>query len=147
MPSTASILRGTAQLLATRGLHIGTQFAAPNIGPLPGGLDICAAVCVAAEGMVPDEFYADEVASLRLIECSAGAMQAIRAISAVLDTEPCETEIAPGHTVPDYIEHVSTWAMTPPVFETRPPCLSEVIGRILRAADHIDATAVSQAAA
>jgi len=136
MRGTHGVLRKMATIINTQGLHTGEQFA--HHGPMDQ-LDICALAYIVAEDCPPPaELYTDEVASIRLIECSAGAMQAIRAISAVLDTEPCETEIAPGHAVPDYIEHVSSWAMTPPVFDDRPPSTSEVIGRILRAADHLD---------
>jgi len=136
MRSTARILQLTAHLISHRGLHTGNQFASKT-----GSLDICAAVFMAAERYalpgqlnVPTEFTTDEDASIRLIECSAGAMQGIRAISAVLDSAPCETEIAPGVTVPDYIEHVSNWAATNPIGQRTPPTVSEVIGRVLRAA-------------
>jgi hypothetical protein len=131
--SPKRILEKTATLINNRGLHTGPQFAAP--GPLRPRLDICAAIYVVSEGgPVPPEFYTDEAASLRLIACSADAMQAIRALSAALDSEPCTTEIAPGVDVPDYIEHVSNWAATAPTARTTPPSTSEVIGRILRAA-------------
>ncbi|MET8571831.1 hypothetical protein [Streptomyces sp. NPDC004783] len=127
MATTARILEQAACLLHLNGLHTGDQFAAP--GPR-GALDVCAAVYVAAEKKTPVQFFTDECASLDLIRASEPAMAAIRAISAALDTEPCETNGAP-----DYIEHVSNWAATPPIGETTPPTTSEVIGRILRAAD------------
>lgn len=137
MRGTRGVLRKMATVINTQGLHTGEQFA--HHGPMDK-LDICALAYIVAEDCPPPaEFFTDEVASIRLIECSAGAMQAIKAISAVLDNEPCTTEIAPGHEVPDYIEHVSNWAMTPPIFCDRPPSLSEVIGRILRAADACEA--------
>ena len=134
MPATASILRYTARILSERGLHTGDQFAAPD-----GSLDICAAIYVAAHGKELKVFAFDEDLSIRFIECSAEAMQAIRAVSDHLDTAPCVTPIAPGHEVPDYIEHVSNWAATTPVFATRQPTAAEVIGRLLRTADAIDA--------
>ncbi|MCX4571573.1 hypothetical protein OOK48_35215 [Streptomyces viridodiastaticus] len=131
MNTTAYDLHVMAAYVNLHGLHTGNQFAAAN-----NRLDICAIAYVVAEDCtVPAEFYTDEVASLRLIECSAKAMAAIRAISDALDSEPCETEIAPGHSVPDYIEHVSNWAAVPGLFATAPPSTSEVIGRILRAAE------------
>lgn len=136
MPNTNAILHRAAKLIASEGLHTGNQFAGTYTG-----LDICAAVYVSAESDFPTEFFTDEVASIRLIESSAPAMAAIRAISDALDTDVCETEIAPGVTVPDYIEHVSNWAATPPVFATRPPSTAEVIGRILRAAQQATPTA------
>ncbi|MEV5451650.1 hypothetical protein [Streptomyces sp. NPDC052535] len=118
-------LHGTAYLLHHGGLHTGTQFASHD-----GPLDVCAAAYAITEGTLPDAFYNDECASLDLIEASDQAMAVIRAISAALETEPCET-----NGVPDYIEHVSNWAATPPIGEHFPPSTSEVIGRILRAAD------------
>ncbi|WP_189750815.1 hypothetical protein, partial [Streptomyces tendae] len=134
--NTPYTLRKMAEVIDLNGLHRGDQFAAPGILPR---LDISALAYVLAERLTPDryprEFFTDECASLRLIEASAGAMTAIRALSDALDSEPCETEIAPGHSVPDYIEHVSNWAATPGLFSTTPPSNSEVIGRILRAAE------------
>jgi hypothetical protein len=132
--NTARILKQAAYLIHLNGLHTGDQFAAP--GPR-GALDICAAVYIAAEKKTPPEFFTDEAASLRLIESSAKAMAAIRAISDALDNEPCETEIEPGTRVPDYIEHVSNWAATRAPFAPAPPTTSEVIGRILRAAQNL----------
>lgn len=134
MPETAEILRYAARILTERGLHTGDQFAAPD-----GSLDICAAIYIAAHGKQLNVFAFDEDLSIGFIECSAPAMQAIRAVSDELDTAPCITPIAPGHDVPDYIEHVSNWAATVPLFATRQPTTSEVIGRILRTADHLDA--------
>jgi len=132
-----------AEFINIQGLHTGEQMAVDN----PWKLDICAVAYILAEDcQTPAEFYTDESASIRIIECSAPAMQAIRAISAALDTEPCETEIAPGHAVPDYIEHVCNWAATPPVLANRPPSVPEVIGRILCAADQIDADTAPAAA-
>ncbi|MFE6474554.1 DUF6197 family protein [Streptomyces rochei] len=134
MRTTTRALQLAAHLLSHRGLHTGEQFAVRT-----GSLDICAAVYMAAEKYalpdrldVPAAFFTDECASLDLIEASEPTMAAIRAISAALDTEPCET-----NGVPDYIEHVSNWAATPPIGEHFPPRTSEVIGCILRAADSI----------
>lgn len=136
--TTRTVLRRAAWILTTRGLHTGHQFAAAR----HGALDVSAAIYLAAEGFpLPTEFYTDEVASIRIIECSAPAMQAIRALSAALDTEPCTTPVTDDHEVPDYIEHVSNWAATAAPFTDRPPTESEVIGRILRAAQNQDALA------
>ena len=136
--NTAYTLHKMATVIDLNGLHRGNQFAEPGILPR---LDICALAYVLAEHLTPDrypaEFFTDEVASLTLIEASAGAMAAIRAISTALDTEPCETEIEPGTRVPDYIEHVSNWAATRAPFSSAPPTTSEVIGRILRAAQQL----------
>jgi hypothetical protein len=137
--NTETTLHGMALHADIHGIHTGEQFAAfGTFGPL---LDICAIAYMQAEGgTIPAEFYTDEVASLRLIESSAGAMAAIRALSDALDSEPCETEIAPGYTVPDYIEHVFNWTATAPIGENTPPSTAEVIGRILRAAHAQQAT-------
>ncbi|WP_158913530.1 DUF6197 family protein [Streptomyces sp. MBT28] len=130
MPSTHRVLRRMATVINTHGLHRGEQFAAH--GPTDA-LDICAIAYIVAEDRpAPAVFFNDEVASFELIEASDRAMAAIRAISAALDTEPCDTNGGP-----DYIEHVSNWAATPPIGATEPPTTSEVIGRILRAADSI----------
>lgn len=130
MTSTAGTLRRAAHLINHRGLHTGDQF----IDQATHAADVAAAIFVAAEIVVPREFYTDEVTSLEIIAASAPAMLAIRALSDSLNTEACVTEIAPGHDVPDYIEHVCNWAATTPVFGTRAPTTSEVIGAILRAA-------------
>lgn len=135
MNGTDLILRETARIIDFRGLHIGSQFAT-NTGrrsSLEAPLDICAAVYAATTGRVPDVFYTDECASLALIESSEPAMAAIRAISEALDSQPCET-----NGQPDYIEHVSNWAATRAPFAPTPPTTSEVIGRILRAAQNLD---------
>lgn len=133
MSETASILRYTARILTERGLHTGDQFAAPD-----GSLDICAAIYVAAHGKQLNVFSFDETLSIGFLECSAEAMQAIRVLSAGLDTEPCVTPIVPGHEVPDYIEHLSNWAATIPAFGTRQPTAAEVIQHLVRTADALD---------
>jgi hypothetical protein len=135
MNNTQDTLHGIAFYADIHGLHTGDQFAVD--GPLGPVLDICAIAYMQAEGgTVPTEFYTDEITSLAIIESSARAMAAIRAISDILDSTVCETQIEPGTYVPDYIEHVSNWAATAPVGEQHPPTVSEVIGRILRAANH-----------
>ncbi|MFJ3283348.1 DUF6197 family protein [Streptomyces halstedii] len=135
MSRTAEILRTAAHHINAVGLNTGTQFVDPGTR----AIDVAAAIYVAAERSCPNEFHEDEAASLAIISASASAMTAIRALSASLDTDPCVTEIAPGHDVPDYIEHVSNWAATVPVFGDRPPTTSEVIGALLRAASLADA--------
>lgn len=126
--TTHRVLRRMATVINTTGIHRGEQFAFR--GPMDQ-LDICAiAYTVAEDRPAPAVFFTDEVDSIELIESSDRAMAAIRAISAALDTEPCET-----NGVPDYIEHVSNWAATASIGEHFPPTTSEVIGRILRAAD------------
>ncbi|MGW4270794.1 hypothetical protein ACWEGQ_00150 [Streptomyces seoulensis] len=126
---TAHVLRKLATVISTEGLHTGHQFAAH--GPMDK-LDVCAiAYTIAEDAPAPAAFFTDECASIALIEASEPAMAAIRAISAALDTEPCET-----NGQPDYIEHVSNWTAIPAPFATAPPTISEVIGRILRAAQH-----------
>jgi len=136
MHSTAEVLQRMAQVISLHGVHTGDQFAVRTHENRLTQHDICALAWVVAEGRIaPREFFTDEAASLAIIGTSAPALAAIRAISDALDTDVCVTEIPPGVTVPDYIEHVSNWAATPPVFATQPPTTDEVIGRILRAAD------------
>ena len=131
MQTTAEILVETAHIITVCGLHTGTQFAATD----SDAIDICAAVYMAAEGTCPSEFSTDEIASIAIIEASAPAMAAIRAISDVLDSSVCETEIEPDTYVPDYIEHVSNWAATAPIGATVPPTPDEVRARVLHAAN------------
>ncbi|MEU8740556.1 DUF6197 family protein [Streptomyces halstedii] len=136
MPGTADILRTAAHHINAAGLNTGNQF----IDPTTRSIDISAAIYVAAEVTCPNEFHTDELTSLEIIAASAPAMTAIRALSDSLDTGPCFTVIAPGHEVPDYIEHVSNWSATTPVFGDRPPNAAEVIGALLRAANLADTT-------
>jgi hypothetical protein len=133
MNATRFVLQKMATVISTQGLHTGDQFAVH--GPMDR-LDICAVAYIVAEDRpAPPEFFTDELASIALIEASARAMTAIKAISDVLDSTVCEDQIEPGTYVPNWIEHVSNWAATPPIGATRPPTVSEVIGRILRAAN------------
>lgn len=133
MTSTHQTLLNMCSVVSLDGIHRGEQFGHPATTSTLARLDICAIAYVVAQNLSPinwpEVFYTDECASMDLIEASEPAMAAIRAISTVLDTEVNETD---GQ--PDYIEHVSTWAMTPPVGCTQPPTAEEVIGRILRAA-------------
>ena len=129
MNSTAQTLNAVAFYIDHYGLHTGDEFADPD---QLFRFDICAIAYLMAEGGAwPPVFFTDELASIALIQSSEPAMAAIKAISAALDSEPCETN---GH--PDYIEHVSNWAATAsPIEPKRPPTVSEVIGRVLRARD------------
>ena len=138
MHNTAEVLQRMAEVISLHGVHTGDQFAVRTHNDRLTQHDICALAWVVAEGRIaPREFFTDEVTSLTIIGASAPAMAAIRAISDVLDSAVCETEVEPGTWVPDYIEHVSNWAATAsPVEPKRPPTVDEVIGRILRAANH-----------
>ncbi|MFG2970866.1 hypothetical protein ACGFZS_47120 [Streptomyces sp. NPDC048288] len=130
-----NVLQDMAAVIDIDGLHRGEQLA---VRGYINRFDICAVAFGVAEGRYstpPAEFFTDELAAMTLIEASAGAMAAIKAISHVLDTHVDEEELAPGFFVPNYISHVSNWARTTPVGETRPPTATEVIGRILRAAN------------
>lgn len=143
MPNTARTIRKMATFIVNDGLHTGNQFATPS--PL-NRLDICAIAYVVAEDRpAPPEFFTDELASIRIIECSAPAMQAIRAISHGLDSEPSMDTLNRGVQVPNYIEHVSNWAATRSIGEKQPPTTSEVIGRLHRIADNL-ATSLPTAA-
>lgn len=137
MHSTVDVLQRMASVISQRGLHTGDQFALRTHSDRLTQHDICALAWVVAEGCIaPRAFFTDEIASIQLIQASPRAMDAIKAISNVLDTPPCETRTADGLYEADYIEHVSNWAATPPIGATTPPTTSEVIGRILRAANH-----------
>ena len=134
MRSTSHTLRLTAHLIVHRGLHTGEQFTDPRTG----SLDVCAAAYLATERYdlperlnIPDVFLTDEGHARDLIEANPQAMNVIRAISAAIHNY----EVPDSNGRPDYIEHVSNWAATTPIGETRPPSTSEVIGCILRAAN------------
>jgi hypothetical protein len=127
---THFILRKMATVISAQGLHTGDQFAAH--GPMDS-LDICAIAYVVAEDTpAPDVFFTNEGASRDLIESSERAMDAIRAISAAI----ADYEVPESDGRPDVIEHVSQWTFTPPIGENAPPTLSQVIGCVLRAANH-----------
>lgn len=130
MPSTAEALRRAAHIISHLGLHTGEQFATPD----STALDVAAAIYFATENTFPAEFKTDEVTSLAIIGASAQTMAAIRALSGSLPTEPSYTEIVDGRQVPEYIEHVSNWAATTPVFGEHPPTTAEVISALHRAA-------------
>lgn len=134
MPSTGRILRTMATVISTDGLHTGEQFAQHGT---TDRLDICAhAWCIAEQQPAPDVFFTDQAASMALLEASEPAMQALTAISDAIQGY----EIPDTDGRPDVIEHVFNWTATNPIGCTQPPGLSEVIGCILRAADHTGAT-------
>ncbi|NJA56706.1 hypothetical protein [Streptomyces sp. NEAU-H3] len=119
----ADVLHGMTYLIHDNGLHLGAQFSTRHPNGTHQQHDICALAWITAEHRpAPPEFFTDEVAALAVIEASAGAMNAIRAISDALPTPPCET-----NGQPDYIEHVSNWAATPPIGRTQPPSINEVL--------------------
>jgi hypothetical protein len=130
MPTAATTLRTAAHLLNHFGLHTGEHFATNG-----GGLSVAAAIYRAATYSTPNTFLTDPAAAIALIHDNAPAMNAIRVLSAVLDTHP-PTDIDTDE--PDHIEHISYWAATPAIGETNPPTISEILGRILRAADAAD---------
>lgn len=137
MPSTAGTLRRAAHLINHRGLHTGDEF----VDQATNAPDLAAAIFVAAENHVPAEFYTDENTSIEIIAASAPTIAAIRTLSDSLITSAPYTEIAPAVEVPDYIEHVSSWAATNHAFGNRPPTVSEVIGALHRAAQAADTLA------
>ncbi|MFI7096789.1 hypothetical protein [Streptomyces lydicus] len=130
MSDTADIRSYMARIITERGLHTGPNFVGPD-----GTVSISAAAFLAAHGWEPECFRTDEDLAVTLISCSAPAMQAIKAISADLDTEPNTTPITDDHEVPDHIEHVERWASTPQFRDEEPPRVDQVIGRILRTND------------
>lgn len=139
MRPTQNVLQDMAAVINIDGLYRGEQF---GVRGHIDRLDICAIAFTMAEWRgplsIPEEFFTDELASIRLIEASAGAMAAIRAISNVLDSAVDEEELPPrsGFFVPNYIAHVSNWVRTAsPVDPKRPPTKAEVRDRILHAAN------------
>jgi len=133
MHDTAQHLEEMAGFIAAYGLHTGDQFA----NCPPGGfmqLDICAlAYYVTQDATVPAAFFDDEGTASELIEASEPAMACIRAISAAIGNY----EVPDTAGQPDLIEHVSQWTFTPPIGQQGPPSVDEVIGCILRAAQHV----------
>jgi hypothetical protein len=136
MRNPQATLQDMAAVIGIDGLHRGEQLGAR--GHIDR-LDICALAFTIAEWRgplsTPEEFFTDELAGIRLIEASAGAMAALRVLSDALDSHVDEEEVAPGLFVPNYIAHVSNWARFGYATDTRPPTVPEVIGRILRAAN------------
>lgn len=136
--STGLILRTAADILNYYGLHTGEQFATNT-----GSLDVCAAIYRAVTGSTPNCFLTDENDASTLIESNVDVFDAIKAVSAALPTEPSTTDVGPDRAMTDYVEHVSNWAATVPVFGDHPTTLSEVIGVLTRAADKADQLAAT----
>lgn len=136
MRKPQNTLADMAAVINIDGLHRGEQLG--QRGHIDR-FDICAHAYLLAEWVsprnVPAEFFDDELAAIRLIESSAGAMTAIRALSVSLYSHVDEEELAPGFFVPNYIAHVSNWARFGPPGSNQPPTVSEVIGRLHRAAN------------
>lgn len=130
MHTTATTLRRTADTLTTRGLWTGPHFTGPDGTP-----SITAAIYLAIYGTLPAVFATDDDLALLVLRGDTQAMDAIRALSAALPTEPPATD-----GTDDHIEHLEAWASTPAIGDTNPPSTSEVIGRILRTADTLAPT-------
>ncbi|WP_399559531.1 hypothetical protein OIA45_48865 (plasmid) [Streptomyces chartreusis] len=132
MHATAQHLEVMAGFIAAYGLHTGDQFGTcDQTGFMQ--LDICAIAYYAAEnGNTPDAFFTDEGTARDLIEASEGAMACIRAISAAITNY----EVPDSGGRADVIEHVSQWTFTNPIGQDTPPSIDEVIGCVLRAANH-----------
>lgn len=134
MPDTAQHLQDMAAYIRDYGLHHGEQCAihGPHVT-----FSIDALAYVITEEKVPDAFFTDPATSMQLIEASEPAMAALNAISAAITNY----KVPDTRGRPDVIEHVYQWTDTPPIGETTPPSLSEVIGCLLRAADQARRTA------
>ncbi|MFE4915890.1 hypothetical protein ACFRCX_30775 [Streptomyces sp. NPDC056652] len=135
MSSTATVLYTAAELLNHYGLHTGDHFASTN-----GHLDINAAIFRAVTGSAPNCFLDNDDRALLLIQTNEPAMEAIRALSAALPTEP---PTDPETGADDYIEHLAGWATTAPIGHGAPPTELEVIGVIVRAANGLRRTALA----
>ncbi|HEY5834939.1 hypothetical protein [Streptomyces sp.] len=133
MPDTARTLRAAAYNLTYFGLWTGANFALDG-----GGLSITAAIYRAVTGATPNAFLDDENTSLRLIHANTHVMDAVAFLSSCLDTQPPSDQAT---ALPDHIEHIERYAAEPPPGATQPPTASEVIGRILRAANTADTLA------
>ncbi|GAA3154270.1 hypothetical protein ACFQ0X_44020 [Streptomyces rectiviolaceus] len=130
MSSTGTILRTAAQLYAYYGHHNGPHFAG-----FDGRLDPVAAIFRAITGHTPHCFIDDDDIALLLITTNAPAMDAIRALSAVLPTEPPLTD-----GVVDHIEHISD--LTAYAALGQPPATPDVVlGNFARAAQAADTLA------
>ncbi|GAA0500873.1 hypothetical protein [Streptomyces olivaceiscleroticus] len=119
MPRTVDTLIETRRLIDWHGLHPGPHFATEA-----GFLHLAAAPFYAAETYLPRAFFTDEEASIRLIQCSAETMSALRWISAVLPTEP---PTDPDTGAVDYLEHISHWLTEDDFFTGRRPNATDVL--------------------
>lgn len=134
MPETARILRYTTRIISERGLRTRRNFVGPT-----GDIALSAAIYLAAHGKELNVFRFDEDLSIGFIQCSAPAMQAIRAISNALGTEPPVTEITARHEVPDHIEHIEHWTAHGTTFDKHAPTTARVMALLERTADALDA--------
>lgn len=130
MPKTAETLRTSAHIVTYFGLWTGTQFASSD-----GRLSITAAIYRAVTKATPNAFLDNEDAALALIGENPTVMNAVKFLSACLDTEPPVDKATRRY---DHIEHIERYAAEKPPHSTTPPTEAEVIGRILRAAQTAD---------
>lgn len=128
MSATGTILRTAAQLYAYRGRHTGDHFAHTD-----GRIDETAAVYLAVTGHIPDVFHTDSDMAVLLITANQPAMDALRALSAVLPTPPPDSHGRPD----DPIEHIAWWADHGTGHDDT-PTTAEINGAFLRAANHAD---------
>jgi hypothetical protein len=126
VPETVSTLLAAAVLIDHFGLHTGDHLASTN-----GRLSINAAIFRATTRSTPNCFLYNDDLALLLIQTNEPAMEAIRALSAALPTEP---PFDPETGADDHIEHLAGWVTIAPIGHSAPPTELEVIGRILRTA-------------
>lgn len=127
MSSTGTILRTAAQLYAYYGRHTGPHFAHPD-----GRIDEIAAIYHAVTGHTPHAFTTNDDLALLLITTNQPVMEALYVLSAVLPSQPPDTD---GH--PDHIEHIAWWAAHGTGHDDT-PTTAEINGIFLRAADTAD---------
>ncbi len=129
MTGTEHDLQKMAHYISCYGLETGDQMARQGDY---NTYDIPALAFRITEHHAPAVFFTNPDASVQLIKSSERAMACIRAISAAIT----DYEVPDTDGQPDVIEHVLTWVSTPPIGATEPPSICQVIGCILRAANH-----------
>ncbi|MEU3399409.1 DUF6197 family protein [Streptomyces filamentosus] len=129
MNHTPQVLRDAASLINEHGLYTGEQFVGPD-----GSYDLVAAIYQAGARILPGAFRTDAAAAIAFIKGCKRAMDAIRAFYTTLQAAYPE-----AHDDDEVIDTVSVWAEKgdwgP---DQQPPTTSEIIGRLLRAAEALE---------
>ncbi|MFC9736138.1 hypothetical protein ACFWG5_34265 [Streptomyces hydrogenans] len=134
MSGTARTLRAAAHAANYHGLQSGPRFIDTD-----GRLDLVAAIYLGATGRTPHALGTsndptnpfNDLARL-LIETNEDVMNAIRAVSIAIGTEP-PTDSETGE--PCLIEHLWYWQIDRRMDTGTPPTAAETVGLLLRAAN------------